>query len=123
MIRVDGLPIAFARPGRNRYGDRYTPRRYEEWKTLCAGSIKTQLRSSDRMIEGPVRADIVVRSGSLTLEISALADNTRPKGIRADLDNYVKAALDASQLEDGGGWIINDRQVVEIHARFGSEEK
>lgn len=123
-IIVAGRPVPFARPGRTRDGRRYTPDRYRQWKISAVSHIRLgggprgtlDLSRRPEPIEGPVSALVVVRGGELELELAPAGDLTaRPTGIRGDLDNYVKAALDAAQDSE---WIADDRQVVSIVARF-----
>jgi len=52
-----------------------------------------------------------------TVELDLTPITERPKGLRGDLDNYVKAILDASQ----GVVIVNDSQIVSIYATFTDE--
>ena len=83
------------------------------------------VRAGQPQLTDEVVAEVIVRPGSISIDLTP-AVPSRPKGIRGDLDNYVKAALDACQAANlaGGGrsansWILDDRQVVAIEARFG----
>jgi Holliday junction resolvase RusA-like endonuclease len=115
-IEIKGRPVPFARPGRRADGRRYTPKAYAGWKRLAASTMSLGLarRQIEKVETGPVKATIVVRSEGVTIELEPSA-RIRPKYVRGDLDNYLKAALDAAQ---DAGWISDDRQVVEIAVVF-----
>lgn len=76
-----------------------------------------RLVSKVKPIEGDVNATVVVSASRLTIDLRPAAGAGRPK-VRGDLDNYVKAALDAAQ---DAGWIYDDRQVVQVAAWFTSD--
>lgn len=61
----------------------------------------------------------LVRSGPVAAEIVLLPRKNKDgaaAGVRPDIDNCLKVALDAMQ----GVLFTNDRQIVELHARVGS---
>jgi Holliday junction resolvase RusA-like endonuclease len=64
-------------------------------------------------LSGPVRVEMEVTAEGITVRLSHSMQK-RPRGMRADLDNHVKAVLDvlSPQLYD------DDRQVTELSARF-----
>jgi len=95
-------------------GHAYTPARYESWKQEASWRLHTQ---TSARYDGPVSVTVVVRRDRVEIELDETAD-TRPKGLRGDLDNYVKGVLDA--LQDAG-IIRDDRQVHELHATFEEE--
>lgn len=118
-VEIPGFPIAFARPGQTPGGRRYTPASYAEWKQKAVAHMRLVNRVP-RIGIGPVRAVITVHSDMLAISLEATEEPTRPKGIRGDLDNYVKAALDAAQ---DAAWITDDRQVTQLFAEMSSITK
>ena len=114
MRVILGKPVPFARPGQTATGKRYTPARYREWKTAAAWQMK-----GERHYDRPVRIRIVVRNNRIEYEF-AETEQTRPKGLRGDLDNYTKAVLDAAQ---DAGVIEDDRQVVSIEVMFDNRKE
>ncbi len=121
-LTLPGRPIAYPRTSISPQGRRVTPARYRQWLHAAAWEIRNS--ATPRDIAGPVAAEIIVGPDAVTVEISELDDLwKRPKGVRGDIDNYAKAALDASQFPIGGfpGWILNDRQVLILRARFSPD--
>lgn len=94
----------------------FHPKWYDEWRAdfgrLITGSVK---------FRKPVAVSIVFTVDSVRVEISddeggvSVPEGSRVvvRGLRGDLDNYVKAVLDA--LQDRGV-LTNDSLVVELHA-------
>ena len=129
-VAITGKPVPFARPGVGKGGKRYTPRRYNDWKTMAVQFMRI-VNTVPHLTE-PVSAVVGVYSDRLMVTISPIgsvgalnlieggAMFSRPKGVRGDLDNYVKAVLDAAQ---DAQWIEDDRQVVAITAFFGNTEE
>lgn len=118
--QIPGPPIAFARPGVTPSGKRYNPAGYKDWKERAVEQMRLVDRVT-RLGNIPVSVMIEVHSNFLGLSIVPISGHriVRPKGIRGDLDNYVKAALDAAQ---DAKWIADDRQVVNIVASMIGEE-
>lgn len=114
IVEIPGMPIAFARPGQTPGGKRYTPEGYGDWKQKAVGYIRL-VGKPERIGIGPVHAVIRVHSNMLEISLESVESPIRPKGIRGDLDNYVKAALDAAQ---DARWITDDRQVTSIYAEM-----
>ena len=124
-IKVEGRPVPFARPSGK--GKRYTPREYADWKQLAVEFMRLVYRVPELGTEA-VYADVVVGSAALWARLGPLADikgfwapkgwGVRPTGVRGDLDNYVKATLDAAQ---DARWIADDRQVMVVRACFLDE--
>ena len=113
-VEIPGTPIAFARPGQTPSGKRYTPANYGDWKQKAVGYMR-MVNRVPRIGTGPVQAIVTVRSNQLAIALTPVEAPGRPKGIRGDLDNYVKAALDAAQ---DAGWIADDRQITQLVAEF-----
>ena len=66
------------------------------------------------MIEGPVSVEMTISPTETVILVGPAHGVTRPKGIRADLDNIIKFVGDALQ----GPTYFNDMQVVHIAATF-----
>jgi Holliday junction resolvase RusA-like endonuclease len=121
---IPGKPVAFARTGFEVITDtgkrrRINPARYTQWKT-AAGYYALQHRARWRLggpLEGPLGIDIIVAPDGVAYEVFELATNERPKGIRGDLDNYVKATLDALT----GVAFADDAQIHFITAHLSTD--
>lgn len=115
-VVIPGMPIAYPRTTvSNTTGRRMTPTRYRHW--LNAAGVWIAAAGVDT-IDGPTAADVVVYADRIELELRPTGEAGRPKGIRGDLDNYAKAVLDACQ-HGPRPWILDDRQIVALTARFG----
>jgi len=66
------------------------------------------------MIEGPVSVTMLIGAEQTEIQIVPAVGVTRPKGVRADLDNIAKFDLDALQEVA----YSDDRQVVHVAAQF-----
>lgn len=97
-ICVDGDPIPKGRPRLARNGHTYTPRRTQDYELVVGWEWR---KAQHPCLVGPVAVTVSVFEAQ------------HP----ADLDNYVKAALDAL---NGLAW-ADDGQVVEIRATVRRE--
>lgn len=105
---------------------------YRAWKQAAALELRSQWVGSPvecavwvDVTVHPDRADVVLSGSPLRYSVG-VADGEAAQsgrkatawrgGLRGDLDNYVKAVLDAMQ---DAGVIGDDRQVVGLAARFG----
>ena len=91
--------------------------RYRSWRSTARDTFAILRRG--RTIDGPVALNLEVHPDQLVAEFVAVGPDTRPAGLRGDLDNYIKAVLDAAQ---SGGLLVDDRHVVAITARFVDSE-
>jgi Holliday junction resolvase RusA-like endonuclease len=116
MIVIGGEPVAKGRPRATRRGILYTPaatRKYE-----AHGRLAAQMAMAGRPpIEGPVRIELLVElpvpaSWSRRKTADAITGHIRPTS-RPDVDNYVKAILDAINTIV----VADDAQVVEVYAK------
>ena len=115
-IIVQGGPVAKGRPRMTRRGFAYTPaatRKYEAHARMAA-----QLAMDGRPpIEAPVRIEVLAElpipaSWSERKKAEAITGTVRPTS-RPDVDNYVKAILDAINTIV----VADDAQVVEVYAK------
>lgn len=102
----------------------YVPREYQDWKGEAAMLMRNQMKlTSHRTLEGPVRLDIWVSMNHIEVGFTPHAPEARPsKRPRGDLDNYIKAILDAAQGDpkdpEDGVLFYDDRQVEWINGGF-----
>lgn len=108
---IPGKPVPWQR---TRNGRR-TDERYGAWKDLAAG-VMLQARMPDGKLEGPVAARATVKPGGIAVVFYNVDYLERPRGLRGDLDNYVKGVLDAAN----GVMYGDDAQVSLIAAEFQS---
>jgi len=108
---IPGRPVPAARP-RVAAGHAYTPAGYREWLEAAAWEVKAA--GIDRRT-GPVTVNLVIHPTGIGIGLSEPPPPVGRGGLRGDLDNYIKAALDA--LTGGGAW-EDDRQVSHLTARF-----
>ena len=114
-VIYDGTPQAKARARFGR-GHAYTPQATVDYQHDLGWCAKAG-RGGRKPITGPVKITAlfelpVPASWSKARRAAAIAHNIRPTG-KPDLDNYMKAALDAIN----GIVIADDAQGVEINAR------
>lgn len=113
IITIPGEPVAKGRPRHTRNGHTYTPKKTRDYEALVKNHIKLQ---GGKITEGPV----VVRVGVYRSIPKSFSKKKREQAInnevvpdtRPDLDNYIKALLDASN----GLLFQDDNQVVKLVA-------
>ena len=103
------------RPSRTR-GKFYSPHTpaLDDWRKLLTNQMRLGEHSK---IEGPVSVEMTISPTETIILVGAAHGVTRPKGIRADLDNIAKFVLDALE----GPTYFDDLQVVHIGATFTTE--
>lgn len=99
---VAGVPVPKGRPRLGRGGHTYTPARTEEWENTIRVAFRQAFPGAY-----PIPAGCAV---AVRVDVFAPGDGPRCK-IRGDVDNFVKAALDA--LNEIA--FDDDTQVVEQH--------
>jgi Holliday junction resolvase RusA-like endonuclease len=113
---IDGAPVAKARPRLGKGGRVYTPGATRAYETLVRQLAALEMRGK-APLQGAVRVELLVelalpQSWSRTKQLAAIAGEIMPSS-RPDIDNYVKAALDAINTIV----IVDDAQIVELRAR------
>ena len=111
-IWIPGKPVPFGRPVGGAVGRYHNPANYAVWKEAAGYKIKADKTMS---FDGPVSVMVGVWADGVSLMVGETPKDARPEGVRGDLDNYVKAVLDAAQ---DGGLISDDRMVHSIVAQF-----
>ena len=116
IVHIPGVPVAKARPRMTRSGRVYTPSPSRNWEAAARQIAMVAMVGRTRL-EGAVHVGITVilpvaPSWPATKRAAALSGDVQPTS-RPDLDNYVKAALDACNAVL---W-ADDCQVVSLAAR------
>lgn len=106
---IPGDPVPKGRPRMTKTGHTYTPPRTKKWEKHAAALIRHVLAGDERL-EGPVFVTVMV----VLKRPKRLCRKKDPPGrvpapVRPDLDNFVKAALDA--MTTAGVW-YDDGQVT-----------
>ena len=124
IITIDGKPVAKGRARVTRAGFAYTPAKTRKFEAHARTIAQLEMDGRPP-ITGPVslrmRVELPVpKSWSKRKRNSALAGDILPT-TRPDIDNYVKAGLDALNSIV----IADDSQVVMLHARkvYGVDPK
>lgn len=92
------------------------PKAYREWKREAAAKLAAF--AGYRPFSGEVSVIVDVAADRLTIRVQRLDETDArrsPTGLRGDVDNYAKAALDALQAS---GVLADDDQVAELTVRF-----
>ena len=119
VVRIPGPPVAKARPRVTKTGKAYTPAKTRAWEQMAAQAIALTWGATP-VIDRPVTVTITAvypRPKRRPSNVSPALWSTGLrvwKRTRPDLDNIIKAALDAAQL---AGVITDDSVVVELGAR------
>lgn len=117
-IILPGQPITFARTATTVDGAtgqlrQTNPARYRQWKHKASDIVALTRRGVT--YDEPVTVDLEVYADGIIATFAGTIPPARPKGLRGDLDNYVKAVLDAAQT----GHLLDDDKIVHaIKARF-----
>lgn len=110
---LPGRPVAWSRTDRNpRTGRRYNRAHYQRWLDSASWEVRAQVGDP---IDGPCAVSVLVMPNGIGVGITPAESRARPVGLRGDLDNYLKAALDAC---DTGGAFTDDRLVEAVRVVF-----
>lgn len=110
IAQFDLKPFPKERPRATRSGVMYTPQKTRDYEKRVLDLFKEDFPDHDPIAE-PISVDVEVATDKITVSVSV--EEHKPKGMRGDLDNYVKAILDSL---NGAAW-VDDRQIVALTAR------
>ena len=113
-VTIPGQPVGKGRPRFTRNGHTYTPNKTADWEARAVACIKA-LGGQLETITDPVRVYIV----AVAARPKRLMRKKDPPGrlwraAKPDIDNVVKAALDAMVLAEA---IRDDIQVVDVRGQ------
>ncbi len=114
-MRLPVAPMPAARPRGKRGQKAYYPARYAAWLDTMSKLLAAHWRKEP--YAGRVRVEAVFHPKSV--EVNVIPTEAGRWG-RADIDNLAKGLLDSLTA---AGVLGDDRQVVELTARFGEEER
>jgi Holliday junction resolvase RusA-like endonuclease len=115
---LEGRPVPYPRSRlSNKTGRPFQPAKYRQWLTDARYQLMDAGAGRNGYGDSKVSALVIVGSDLVRVRLET-SETGRPKYVRGDLDNYVKAALDAIQGQGPHSLIDDDRQVVEIRAVF-----
>ena len=117
-VGIPGIPVAKARPRVTKTGRAYTPEKTRQWERMAAQAIRLGWGSTPMIDRAIMITVIAVYPRPKRKPRDVTADVWQEGGriwrpCRPDLDNVIKAALDAAQL---AGVLKDDGLVVELHA-------
>lgn len=117
-ITLPMVPKVYPRSGGSG-SRRYTPTDFREWLELARRHIAES--GVPLGIDGPVGVAVGFKADEIVLSVYPVSSN-RPTSLRGDLDNYVKAVLDAAQFHEEPDpvppLIVNDSQVDRLTTWF-----
>jgi Holliday junction resolvase RusA-like endonuclease len=111
-VTLDIAPIPKGRPRMTRRGHTYTPARTRQWETAASLIIRASLGSSEPF-DMPVRVTATFICARPVKAHSDAGEERYRKHTRPDLDNLVKALLDAAS--NAQVW-TDDSRVTELVA-------
>lgn len=109
--------LAKERPRAGKSGHFYTPKRTQEYEQTIRNAAIQQLPEGYEVPTAPVKLEILTVDeipSSWTPQAQAAASMGRITPKRGDLDNRVKAILDALN----GVYYVDDIQVAELHSKM-----
>jgi len=109
-------PQTKQRPRLGKRRKAYTPKATHEYEVAVKQGWLDQ--EGPTQYTGPVGMSLIIRGDHIEVEVWELEEGHRPKGIRGDLDNYVKVVCDGLN----GVAYLDDRQVHYIDLRFEKDE-
>jgi len=119
VIKIPGEPVAKARPRVTKDGRAYTPAKTRAWEKMAAQAIALSWGNAPK-IDRPIAMTIVAVFPRPKSRPKKVSKEEWASGLRTwrpakpDLDNLVKAVLDAAQLS---GVLADDLLVVGLSAR------
>lgn len=112
VVEDSAAAVPKERPRRGKGGHFYTPQRTVNFETVVAWLCKTMCK--ERGLTGDISLELEIGKDFWKAKIYESAKTDAQKG--GDLDNILKSVTDGIQKS---GVIVNDKQIVEIHARKG----
>jgi len=112
FFRIEGAPIAKGRPRVTRSGHTYTPKRTRDWEKMAVVSMRAQ-NATLQALDEPLRVECRFVFSRPKATPKRASSARLPKPTRPDLDNLVKAVLDAGSK---AGLYTDDARVVETLA-------
>ena len=109
---LPGRPVPWARTGGSG-SRRFLRPEYRQWSGDAG--IAARFQHSGSPIDDRVAVALRVFPNGISVGITALPERIRPVGIRGDLDNYAKSALDTLQRS---GVLKDDRLVEALEVVF-----
>jgi len=111
MIRIPfrGKPKPRPRADRNIHN----PTEYTDWKADVAAWLQSE-GYHKLEIDRPVKLIAIFGTDYIDLQLIELGDVSRPKHVRADIDNLIGGLMDALQT---AGVLANDRWMLGIEAK------
>ena len=110
-IEFDIKPFPKERPRATKNGRVFTPNKTINYEKQLRNLFLEQVDENFEPFDGPISVKIDIAVDKVSISVTAV--DHKPKGMRGDLDNYIKAALDAL---NGFAW-EDDRQIVHLDAR------
>lgn len=119
VISIPGHPVPKLRPRVTKSGRAYTPSRTKEWEQMAAQCIALEWGNTPK-VERPIQLVIAAVFSRPKKRPAKVTKEAWESGLRIwrpakpDLDNLVKAVLDAAQMS---GVLVDDYYVVDLAAR------
>jgi Holliday junction resolvase RusA-like endonuclease len=108
ILHIPIAPMAYKR-ARAKGGQFYVPKDYQDWKAEAGMLMRNQMKLNGvGPSEGPTSLRIHVGSGYIEVDAVDTLSISHRRKLRGDLDNYIKAILDA-----GNGVLYEDDKQVE----------
>lgn len=110
QVIIPVRPVPKGRPRIGKGGHAFTPQRTRDYEADVSRFMREAMRGRAPM-KGPVAVEVTVSKAGAVLRFWPLKDHAGSK-LRGDVDNYVKALLDAAN----GIIVADDKQVMKIVA-------
>jgi len=108
-LPVRGKPKARPRVGVN--NKPFMPAKYMAWKEELGHELQRH-GLTDLQLDNSMSLEVVFGTEGMWIQLRPVPEFTRPKHVRADIDNLIGGLMDG--LQDAGV-IANDDKIVEVH--------